>query len=496
MLDFYLPNFSLILPEIILAITALGLLLDGVMTGAEKGVAVRRTAHVAILSMIVAGVFLGASWQVDLRQVSFNGQFYLDNYVILTKILVLIGSSSALAMSLSNLQRSGIERFEFPILGLLATLGMMVMLSSNDLLPLFMGLELQGLSLYILAGLSRDRLSVSEAALKYFVLGALSTGLFLYGVSLIYGFAGTTNFDTLTAVFRFGAVDGVSIGVVIGLVFVIASLAFKVSTVPFHMWTPDVYQGAATPVTAFLASAPKIAALALFLRLMMDPFQLLFEQWQQILIVIAAGSMILGAFAALSQTDLKRLLAYSSIGQMGYAVMGIAAGTEEGARGVILYMIIYAAMIIGVFACILHLKSRSRQTFNDISDLSGLSQSHPKLAFVLSTFMFSMAGIPPLAGFFGKLYIFMSAIEAGLTWLAILGVLSSVVSAFYYLRIVKTIYFDALPETPLVMAGSGGAVAFENTIVLNGAFLFTLLFCVYPQGLLRIVQEAVVALMN
>lgn len=496
MLDFYLPNFSLVIPELIIAITAMGLLVDGVISKSDKSESVRRTSHVAILSMIVSAVFLIGSWAPDLRQISFNGQFYMDNYVILTKVLVLTGSACALAMTLSNLGRSGLERFEFPVLILLSTLGMMVMLSANDLLPLFMGLELQGLSLYILAGFSRDRLHVSEAALKYFILGALSTGLFLYGVSLIYGFAGSTNFDTLNAVFRFGSADGVSLGVIIGLVFVIASLAFKVSAVPFHMWTPDVYQGAATPVTAYFAAAPKVAALALFLRLMMDPFALLFEQWQQILIFISAGSMILGAFAALSQTDFKRLLAYSSIGQMGYAIMGIAAGTEEGARGVILYMIIYAAVVLGVFACLLHLKSRSRQPLNDINDLSGLASSHPKLAFMMSAFMFSLAGIPPLAGFFGKLYVFMAAIEADLTWLAILGVLASVVSAFYYLRIIKVMYFEPLPETPLVMPGQSSVLTFENTLVMNSMFLFTLLFCVYPQGLLRIVQEAVVALMN
>lgn len=493
MLDFYLPNFSLVLPEIIMALVAMGLLIEGVFTSPGK---VRRTAHITMLAMVVAIAFLIGSWDDGIRQVSFAGQICQDNYIILTKILVLLGSISALGMSLSNLTRSGLERFEFPILILFATLGMMVLLSANDFLSLFMGLELQGLSLYILAGFSRERGHVSEAALKYFVLGALSTGLFLYGVSLIYGFTGTTNFDTLKAIFRFGSTEVVALGVIIGLVFVIASLAFKVSAVPFHMWTPDVYQGVATPVTAFFAAAPKIAALALFLRLMMDPFGLLFEQWQQILILISAASMILGGFAALPQTNLKRLLAYSSIGQMGYAVMGIAAGTEEGVRGVILYMMIYGAVILGGFACLLHLKARSRQPLNEIRDLSGLSTAQPRLAFVLSAFLFSLAGIPPLAGFFGKLYVFMAAIEAGLTWLAILGVLTSVVSAFYYLRIIKVMYFESLPETPLVMSGPSAVVSFENTVVMNAMFLFTLLFCIYPQGLLRIVQDAVTALVH
>jgi NADH-quinone oxidoreductase subunit N len=313
------------------------------------------------------------------------------------------------------------------------------MISANDLIALYVGLELQSLSLYVIAAMKRDQLRSTEAGLKYFVLGALSSGLLLYGCSLIYGFAGTTSFESLAD--QLGVVEEAPIGLIVGLVFLSAGLAFKVSAVPFHMWTPDVYEGAPTPVTAFFAVAPKIAAMALLLRVMLGPFGDLVEEWRQIVWAISVGSMVLGALAAIAQTNIKRLMAYSSIGHVGYALMGLAAGTEQGAGAVMLYLAIYLVMNVGTFACILSMKVNDRMVEN-ISDLAGLSKARPGMAFAMMLFMFSLAGIPPLAGFFGKFFVFAAAIDQGLIYLAIIGALASVISAFYYLRIIKVMYFD------------------------------------------------------
>jgi NADH-quinone oxidoreductase subunit N len=368
-------------------------------------------------------------------------------------------------MSIGYAQREAMDRFEFPVLMVFATLGMLMMISANDLISLYLGLELQSLSLYVMAAFRKDTLRSSEAGLKYFVLGALSSGMLLYGSSkyfvlgalssgmllygssLIYGFAGTTNFTELGQILSpdaFGE-TGVSLGVIFGIVFVIAGLAFKVSAVPFHMWTPDVYEGAPTAVTAFFATAPKVAAMSLTVWVLMGPFSELVGEWQQIVVFISIASMLLGAFAAINQTNIKRLMAYSSIGHVGYMMVGLAAGNEAGIQGVIIYLTIYLVMNVGTFACILSMR-RSEGMVEEIEDLKGLSKTNPYMAAALLFFMFSMAGIPPLAGFFGKLYIFLAAIQAGLYGLAIIGVLSSVVAAFYYVRIVKLMYFDEPSE--------------------------------------------------
>ncbi|HSO43762.1 MAG TPA: NADH-quinone oxidoreductase subunit NuoN, partial [Rhodospirillales bacterium] len=354
-----------------------------------------------------------------------------------------------------------VARFEFPVLILLATVGMMLMVSANDLISLYLGLEMQSLALYVVASFQRDDQRSVEAGLKYFVLSALASGMLLYGSSLIYGFSGTTNFDAMAGVLAAG--DTVSLGPLIGIVFILSGLAFKISAVPFHMWTPDVYEGAPTPVTAFFAVAPKLAAIGLLMRAMMEPFGDWVAQWQQVIVLISIASMLLGAFAAIGQSNIKRLMAYSSINNIGYALIGLAIGNEEGIRAILIYMAIYVFMNIGAFTCILSMRRRGQMVVG-INDLSGLSKSNPMMALALAVFMFSLAGVPPLAGFFGKLYIFLAAVHAEFYTLAIIGVLSSVVAAFYYIRIVKVMYFDDAEEgldrrmdgpTAMVMAGTG-----------------------------------------
>jgi NADH-quinone oxidoreductase subunit N len=413
------------------------------------------------------------------------------------KALVLIGAAVTLVMSLGFIRREGMERFEFPILILFATLGMLMMVSANDLMSLYIGLEVQSLALYVIAAFQRDSLRATEAGLKYFVLGALASGLLLYGCSLVYGFSGTTRFDVL-AQFLSGSGAGLTAGgdvvapvpptgLIVGLVFIVAGLAFKVSAVPFHMWTPDVYEGAPTPITAFFSVAPKIAAIALFLRVMLHPFGDFVVQWQQIIIFISVASMLLGAFGALAQTNIKRLMAYSSIGHVGYALIGIATGTESGARGVIIYMAIYLVMNLGTFGCILAMRRKDRMVEN-ISDLAGLSKTQPVLALALGIFMFAMAGIPPLSGFFGKLYIFLAAIESEFYVLAVIGVLASAVAAVYYLRIVKIMYFDEAAEP------FDRPIGRELSLVIAAAGAVTLFFFIHPSPLLSGAQAAAASL--
>jgi NADH-quinone oxidoreductase subunit N len=388
------------------------------------------------------------------------------------------------------IERENMSRFEFPVLMLFATVGMMMMVSANDLISLYIGLELQSLSLYVIAAFRRDTLRSTESGLKYFVLGALSSGMLLYGSSLVYGFAGTTNFTTLAEILQQAAQAGQapSIGLIVGVVFVIAGLAFKVGGVPFHMWTPDVYEGAPTPVTAFFASAPKIAAMALFVRVLMGPFAELVDQWQQVVVAISLLSMVLGALAAISQTNIKRLMAYSSIGHVGYALIGLAAGTEAGVRGLAVYMAIYLFMNLGTFAVILCMRQKDRMVEN-IDDLRGLSRTHPLMALAMGIFMFSMAGIPPLAGFFSKLYVFLAAIEAELYTLAVVGVLSSVVGAFYYLRIVKLMYFDEPAESFDQPFGR------EMSLIMGAAGAITLLFFVFPSPIVAGAEAAAASLL-
>ena len=471
-----------VVPEMFVAIAAMALLMFGVFRGdrATKAVAILATGALGVALILVL------SGPQDGRSV-LAGMFVADPFATFMKSLVLVGSGLAIVMSYGYIRRHDMERFEFPILILLATLGMLMMVSANNLISLYVGTEMQSLSLYVLAAFRRDSLRSTEAGLKYFVLGALSSGLLLYGCSLIYGFTGSTSFEALAGLF---AAEGppVSIGVIIGLVFLIAGLAFKVSAVPFHMWTPDVYEGAPTPITAFFAVAPKIAAMALFLRAIVVPFSGLAPEWQQIIIFISIASMLLGAFAAIGQSNIKRLMAYSSIGHVGYALIGLAAGTEEGFRGVLIYMTIYLVMNVGAFACILCMRHKDGMV-EGIDDLAGLSRTHPLMALAMGIFMFSLAGVPPLAGFFGKFYVFLAAIESGLYVLAVIGVLSTVVGAYYYLRIVKIMYFDA-PAEPFERPIGG-----EMSVILGVSGLLTLFFFLYPTPLVVSAQTAAQALL-
>jgi NADH-quinone oxidoreductase subunit N len=462
---FVLPDLMPAVPEIFLACAGMALLMIGAFRGDE---ATRTVGYLAVLSFAITAALIVLA--VPTPAVTFGGLFIADGFAAFMKLLILLGSALGVIMSLGYIERERMARTEYPVLFVLATVGMLMMVSANDLISLYIGLELQSLSLYVVAAIRRDTVRSSEAGLKYFVLGALSSGMLLYGASLIYGFAGTTGFEPLAQIF---ATDGATIGTVIGIVFVSAGLAFKISAVPFHMWTPDVYEGAPTPVTAFFAVAPKIAAMALFVRVLVGPFGDLVSQWQQIIVVTSVLSMALGAFAAISQTNIKRLMAYSSIGHVGYALVGLAAGSEEGVAGVMIYMAIYLAMNVGAFAVILCMRVHGRMV-EGIDDLAGLSRTHPMVALSLAVFMFSLAGIPPLAGFFGKLFVFRAAVHAELYTLAVLGVLASAVSAYYYLRIVKLMYFDEPTEAfdrPI-----GG----DMSVVLTVSALFTILLTIFP----------------
>jgi NADH-quinone oxidoreductase subunit N len=426
------PAFGPALPEIILAVGVLMLILFGAFRG-ERSAALVTIGSLALLFVAFVAVLLLPTS----RTVTMGGSFIVDGFAKYMKLLVLLGSAATIALSTDYLRREGTDRFEYPILILLSTIGSMMMVSANDLIGLYLGVELQSLASYVIASFHRDNLRSTEAGLKYFVLGALSSGMLLYGASLVYGFTGTVAFPGIAT-----ALHGpVETGVVLGLVFVAAGVAFKMAAVPFHMWTPDVYEGSPTPVTAFFSSALKVSAIAMAVRVFMGAFPNILAQWQQIIIFIAIASMLLGSFAAIGQRNIKRLMAYSSIGNVGYALIGLAAGTPEGIQGVIVYMAIYLAMTLGGFACILAMRRRNVM-FENIDDLSGLARTHPVLAFCFAAMLFSLAGIPPLAGFFSKFYVFVAAIQAGLVTLAVIGVVTSVVGAYYYVRIVKIMYFD------------------------------------------------------
>ncbi len=456
------------LPEIFLAIAAMLFLMFGVFSKKDT------SDSISILSIIALGL---ASFLVVMTPeeatTAFDGAFILDPFARLLKILSYGASAAAILMSMTFNRRLKIAKFEFPVLILLATLGMGMMISASDLIALYMGLELQSLALYVIAAFNRDSSRSSEAGLKYFVLGALSSGMLLYGSSLIYGFTGATGFSEIAT---FVSANGGSLGLIFGIVFLLAGLAFKISAVPFHMWTPDVYEGASTPVTALFASAPKIAAMAMFIRAMIAAFPAIADQWQQIIVFISIASMVLGAFAAIGQRNIKRLMGYSSIGHMGFALVGLAAGTEAGVKGVIIYMAIYLAMTLGTFGCILAMR-RSDEMFEDIDELAGLGKTNPLMGFLLAMLMFSLAGIPPLAGFFAKWYVFLAAIQAGLYPLAIIGIVASVVGAFYYLRIVKIIYFDE-------PADAFDPMPRELVLVVGLSSLFVMLFFVFPTSLI------------
>jgi NADH-quinone oxidoreductase subunit N len=458
-----LPAFVPVLPEIVLGLGAMALLMVGVFRG---NMAVRVVDYSAIALLAVAGVILLLLPHGKL--VSFGGSFVVDDFARFLKVLALIASAAAIVMSSDYDKRERQQRFEYSVLILLATLGMLMLISAADLIALYLGLELMSLSLYVIAASHRNQLRSTEAGLKYFVLGALSSGMLLYGASLTYGFTGTVSFAGIAQ----AAAHGSSIGLIFGLVFLFAGFCFKVSAVPFHMWTPDVYEGAPSPVTAFFAAAVKVAGIAMFVRGAVMAFPGITSQWQQILIFVSIASMLLGSFAAIGQRNIKRLMAYSSIGHMGYALVGLAAGTAEGVQGVLLYMAIYITMTLGVFAIVLAMR-RSTGMVESIDQLAGLSRNHPTMAFLMAMLLFSMAGVPPLAGFFAKFYVFLAAIKAGLYVLAVIGVLASVVGAYYYLAIVKIMYFDEAAE-------GFYAMPIELRAVLGICGLFNLLFFLYP----------------
>ncbi|NQU62476.1 MAG: NADH-quinone oxidoreductase subunit NuoN [Rhodospirillales bacterium] len=479
------PNIVPALPELFLAGVIMALLMFGVFQKAgTEALEVKSTRLISLLSVIalvLAMLLVSTLWGG--RLLTFQKMFISDTFAVYAKTLVLAGSALAIVLSHSFLERQHMARFEYSILIVFATLGMMMMISANDLISLYVGLEMQSLSLYVIAAIQRDDTRSTEAGLKYFVLGAVASGMLLYGSSLIYGFTGTTNFEQLSLVLHAPQEGGVNVGIIFGIVFILAGLAFKVSAVPFHMWTPDVYEGAPTPVTAFFSVAPKIAALALFIRVMVGPFGGLTGEWQQIVVFISMASMILGAFAAINQRNIKRLMAYSSIGHVGYALIGLSVGTEAGVRGMLIYLAIYLFMNIGTFACILCMRRGDRMV-EDIGDLAGLGKTHPMLALGVTVFMFSMAGIPPLAGFFGKFYIFLAAVEGGLYGLAVIGVLSSVVAAFYYLRIVQIVYFED-PDEEL-----DKPISRELGLVITATGIFVVFFFMYPGPILSAARAA------
>ncbi len=476
------PNLVPALPEILLAVAAMAFLMLGAFRRQESTRLISWLS-VAVLALALVMVLAPPGGRVE----TFGGMFVTDRFTAFMKALVLLGSALAIVMSLGYLRAERMERFEYPVLIVLATLGMLMMVSANDLIALYLGVELQSLALYVVAAFKRDSRRSTEAGLKYFVLGALSSGMLLYGCSLIYGFTGTTDFTVLAESLSADPAQA-SLGLVAGIAFLTAGLAFKVAAVPFHMWTPDVYEGAPTPITAFFAVAPKIAAMALFVRALVVPFIDLSWAWEPFIIPVSIASMVLGSFAAIGQTNIKRLMAYSSIGHVGYALIGLAAGSAEGIRGVLIYMAIYLPMNVGAFACIL-LMRRKTGMVEDIDELAGLSRNSPMIALMLAIFMFSLAGVPPLAGFFGKFYVFLAAVDAGLYTLAVVGVLASVVGAFYYVRIVKLMYFDE-PAEPFERPIGG-----EMGLIIAATGLFNLFFFIYPAPIVAGAQAAAAALL-
>ena len=456
-------DLTLIVPEIMLAVYAMVALLVAVYT--------TKDAIASLLVWITAGLMITLGAWITVHgegtNVAFGGMIVEDAFARFAKVAILLSAAAVLIMSEGYMKARDLLRFEYPLLVALAAVGMMVMVSAGDLMALYMGLELQSLSLYVVASLRRDSLKSTEAGLKYFVLGALSSGLLLYGASLVYGYAGTTLFSGIIQTAQAGEV---SLGLLFGIVFLIAGMAFKVSAVPFHLWTPDVYEGAPTPVTAFFATAPKVAAMGLFARVLHDAFGNAVSDWSQIIALLSVCSMFLGAVAAIGQQNIKRLMAFSSIAHMGYALMGLAAGTVLGVQAMLVYMAIYVTMNVGTFAFILMME-RDGQPVTDISSLNMYSKKEPGKALAMLVLLFSLAGVPPMLGFFGKFYVLRAAYEAGLVWLAVAGVVASVIGAFYYLRIVFYMYFGDETEEGLDKGGSAvlwGFLMASATIMVLG----------------------------
>ncbi len=460
-----------LIPEIFLSLSTFTLLMLGVFLKKSFEIVYRLSILVIFLLLLI--LLTGDKENTKV----FNESFLIDEFSLYSKVLILISTFFILLISKRYLADIKNDKFEYPIIILLSILGMFIMVSSNDLILFYLGLELQSLSLYILASIDRDNIKSSEAGIKYFVLSALSSGLLLYGCSLIYGFSGSTNFEEIAIVSKdFNA------GTIFGMVFILVGLAFKISAVPFHMWTPDVYQGSPTSVTSFFSVVPKIAGISIFIKFMYSPFQGLITEWQYILVFMSIASMILGAVAAMSQSNIKRLMAYSSIGHIGYAIAGIAAGSENGFKSTLVYISIYVVMNIGAFSCILLMK-RSGKYIEDIDELSGVSKNHPLLSLGLMIILFSLAGIPPLAGFFAKFYVFMAVIESQMYTLAIIGLVTTVVSAFYYIRIIKIMYFDE-PKKPFEKFTD---YRIHGSILLSCILLLT--FFIYPSILNEIVSS-------
>lgn len=451
-----LSSLSLSTPELILAVGAMALLMLGAFSRENVSGLVN---GLAIALLAAAGLWM---WLAGQQGTGFGGAFKQDDFALFMKLLTLAASAITLVMSIRHAKTHRYDKYEYPVLVLLSTLGMMLMISANSLIALYLGFELQSLALYVVAAIHRENARSSEAGLKYFVLGALGTGMMLYGISLTYGYTGSVDFGQVAAI-----VSGSErqVGVLFGLVFILAGLTFKISAVPFHMWTPDVYEGSPTPVTAFFAVSPKVATMALILRVVLEAFEPAATDWQQIIVFISIASMALGSFAAIGQRNFKRLMAYSSIGHMGFCLVGLAANSEAGIRGVIIYMLIYVAMTLGTFAFILAMRRDDRQ-LEEIGDLAGIAHTNPAMATILTILLFSLAGIPPLAGFWAKWYVFLAAINAGLYPLAIIGVVTSVVAAFYYLRIIKIMWFDEPIGAFQPMAGE-----LRFVLGLSGAFV-------------------------
>ena len=468
-------NIDFISPEIFISLAIMFLLILGVFKKKSSDI----IHYLSIISLLITGILI-LNNPSDTIITLFSGSFIIDNLSSFMKSLTILGGAIILLMSKKFLKLSKIFLIEYPILILSSILGMMVMISSNDLMVFYIGLELQSLALYVLASFNRDQLKSSESGLKYFVLSALSSGLLLYGCSLIYGFSGSTNFDVIA-----DTVSSNNYGLTFGIVFILVGLSFKISAVPFHMWAPDVYEGSPTPVTLFFSIVPKIAALTVFIRFLYIPFINMIDQWQPILIFISIASMIFGAVAAIGQKNLKRLIAYSSIGHIGYALAGLSVGTNEGLQSSIVYISIYIIMNLGFFSCLLMMKKNDLY-FETIDDLSGLSRNHPILSICFMVVLFSLAGIPPLAGFFAKFYIFKSVIEQSMYFLAIVGLLSTVIAAFYYLRIIKVIYFDE----PKEKYDTDHSIWLK--ISLTFSTLLILLYFTFPSKLLEIASNIII----
>jgi NADH-quinone oxidoreductase subunit N len=465
-------NINLILPEIFISLTLMFLLIVGVY---------KKNSSNLIYNLTILSLLLLLALILNLSHIEetfvFNQSYKIDNLSTFMKVLTVLSAIFVMLVSSKYLKLTKIFKIEYPVLILSSILGMMVMISSNDLIVFYMGLELQSLALYVLASFNRDNLLSSEAGLKYFVLSALSSGLLLYGCSLIYGFSSSTNFNEISI-----NISNIQYGLTFGIVFILVGLAFKISAVPFHMWAPDVYEGSPTSVTMFFAILPKIAALTVFIRFLYVPFINMIDQWQMIIIFLSIASMIFGAVAAIGQKNLKRLVAYSSIGHMGYALAGLTTGTNEGIQSSIIYISIYLVMNLALFSCFFMLR-RNENYFEHIEDLSGLSKNHPILSFSMLIILFSLAGIPPLAGFFAKFYIFMTVIEQSMYFLAIIGLLSTVIAAFYYLRIIKVIYFDPEKEK----YDTDHHLGLKITLFLSTVFI--LIYFISPNGLVELVSK-------